>query len=123
MSYSIYLRGARCPHCGAEREGPELPGPTYNLTPIFHFALTGERLGTKFIPCSGGLSLLNGLKAKDTYYWLRLAGERLFDDRLEKTFRGMEPDNKWGSLEDAREVMSKLCASAKEYPDLSWEIR
>ena len=48
MSYDIYLRKlpSPCPTCGHEAPAPapDLPDPTYNLTPIFDLALTGEPL-------------------------------------------------------------------------------
>lgn len=52
MSYDIYLRSEPCDKCGRGGEEPELPNPTYNLTPIFDLALTGEPLPNPHYVCN-----------------------------------------------------------------------
>lgn len=136
MSYDIYLRGdpETCPTCGRRASEPDLPDPTYNLTPIFDRALTGENLPNpdvneamvvlfrKETDRPRGLRLLSGRKAKDTAEWLRKALARVSDPANAAMFRSLEPENKWGTLEDARYVFEKLIVAAEEYPEHKWEV-
>jgi hypothetical protein len=135
VSYDIYLRGEVCPHCGRLPEEPDLPNPTYNLTPIFDFALTAEALPNPGTPEGAvvvlnqktdrprGLRVLSGLKAKDTVHWLRLALERLNCSDLHSVFSSLEPPNGWGNLTDADSTIRTMLAVAQNYPDNTWEIR
>jgi hypothetical protein len=136
LSYDIYLRGdpETCPTCGRRASEPDLPDPTYNLTPIFDRALTGEELPNQDVSEAmvvlfrketdrpRGLRLLSGRKAKDTIEWLRKALAHMNDPANVATFRALEPENKWGTLEDARYVFGKLLEAAEEYPEHKWEV-
>jgi hypothetical protein len=134
MSYDIYLRAEKCPHCGAGGFEPDSHDPTYNLTPIFDFALTGEPLpnpdvGEGAVVLMGakvdrprGLRLLNGRKAHETKEWLEKGLAKLTDPELAVTFRALEPPNKWGTLEDAIKVFKYLLCDVAEYPNNTWEI-
>ena len=124
MSYDIYLRAAvkRCPACGVVTPEPELPDPTYNLTPIFDLALTWED-PPNYEGRPNGLRVLSGRKAEETADQIALALHRLQDPANEAKFRALEPPNKWGDLEGAREVMARLLSAANEYPHHIWEIR
>ncbi len=134
MSYDIYLRGQPCPHCGRSAGEPDLPDPTYNLTPIFHLALTGEPppnpdvsegqvvvLGAK-TDRPRGLRVLSGRPARETLPELCAALERFADTALTEDFRRLEPDNGWGDLAGAVNVVSQLHAAAVAHPDHVWEI-
>ena len=140
MSYDIYLRHAPRPDCHAcgrpfeDHGGPDLPGPTYNLTPIFDFVLTGEEmpnpevsegsvvlLGTK-TDRPRGLRLLSGRLTRDTIAWLDRALSHLKDPYKLEVFRTLEPKNGWGTLKDATHVVEQLLNAAEDYPDRVWEI-
>jgi hypothetical protein len=135
MSYDIFLRSPKCEHCGQYRSEPELPEPTYNLTPIFDFALSGEPLPSADVSESAvvlfgkktvrprGLRLLDDRLAKETMADINRARDRMLDPRLREQFIGLEPANKWGTLADAISVMCKLREAAEEYPDFKWDIR
>jgi hypothetical protein len=137
LSYDIYLRGdpETCPTCGRAAGEPDLPNPTYNLTPIFDRALTGENLPNPTVSEAmvvlfrketdrpRGLRLLSGRKARDTLDWLRKTLAHVSDPANAATFRALEPENKWGTLEGAQSVFGKLIAAAEEYPEHKWEIR
>jgi hypothetical protein len=133
MSYDIYLRATPCPTCGHSYE-PDLPDPTYNLTPIFDRALTGEDLPNSEVSEFAvvilkektdrprGLRVLSGRKAKDTKDWIAKAVAHLEDPAEESAFRALEPENKWGDLEGAREVMKALLEAAERFPEHVWEV-
>lgn len=137
MSYDIYLHGdpEACPTCGRRVLEPDLPTPTYNLTSIFDRALTGEDLPNAEVSEMAvvlfghktdrprGLRLLSGRKAKDTIGWLEKAVANANDPANEGVFRALEPENKWGNLEDARSVLGRLLDAAREYPEHKWEVR
>lgn len=135
MSYDIYLRAPQDTRPTSDDDDyPELPHPTYNLTPIFDRALTGEPLPSPEVPeiavvLGGkatarprGLRLINGRKARDTVVALRKAVGHLNDPAQEAAFRALEPSNRWGTLEGARKVMAALLEAAEEYPEHVWEI-
>lgn len=136
MSYDIYLNAPqeRCPTCGRCSETPTLPNPTYNLTPIFDRALTGEDLPNPEVSEARvvllreptdrprGLRLLSGRKARDTVTAIRKALMHIRDPAQEASFRELEPPNRWGTLKDARDVMAWLLEAAEKYPDHVWEI-
>ena len=134
MSYDIYLRSPKCSTCGRSDAEPELPDPTYNLTPIFDRALTGEEFPSPNVSemevvilhretdRPRGLRLLSGRKASDTKEWIEKAIRHLTNPANEAAFRELEPDNKWGTLRDAVWVMRELLAAVEKYPDNVWEI-
>lgn len=140
MSYDIYLREipepAPCPTCGhlKHAETPELPNPTYNLTPIFDRAFTGESLPNPATSEAAvvlfgvgtdrprGLRLLSGRKAKDTTAWLAKALRNLTDPSQVKVFRALEPSNGWGTLPDAIRTIECLLKAAQEFPELTWGV-
>ena len=136
MSYDIYLRAEKCAACGQTGEEPgDLPGPTYNLTPIFDLALTGEPMPNEqtsefAVVIFGektdrprGLRILNGRKASTTVTLIENALKRLADPSLRAQFDALAPDNGWGTVNDAVYVFGKLKEAAADYPDLKWEIR
>jgi hypothetical protein len=138
MSYDVYLRGdsETCPTCGRDAPGPEDGWhPTYNLTPIFDRALTGEELPNPDVgeisvvlfrtktDRPRGLRLLDGRIAGDTAEWLEKALRHLKDPANEATFRALEPENKWGVLENAISVMGELAEAAREWPKHKWSAR
>ena len=137
MSYDIYLGKAACVTCGhVDHADVNLPNPTYNLTPIFDFALTGEPLPNEDVSEAlvvlhhaktdrpRGLRILNGRTGRDTLKQLNAALFALSDDPEKmKTFRKLQPPNGWGTPEDARSVMKTLRDAAEEHPDHVWEIR
>jgi hypothetical protein len=135
VSYDIYLRGVPCPTCQRSDEGPSLPDPTYNLTPIFDRALTGEPLPNaqtsefavvilrQATDRPRGLRLLNGRKAADTITLLEQALRCLRDPANRAELVALEPDNGWGDLAGATDVIATLVAAAQEHPDHVWEVR
>jgi len=135
MSYDIYLESPVCPECGNKGFEPELPNPTYNLTPIFDFALTGEGLPNpetneaavvllrKETDRPRGLRLLNTMSGKESEAVLAAAEHRLHDPALESQFQSMVPSNGWGTLEGAREVVRRLRESAHRYPNHTWRVQ
>jgi hypothetical protein len=134
MSYDIYLRGSECPTC--KRKGPEpiLPNPTYNLTAIFDFALTGESLPNPDVsegqvvifkaPTDRprGLRILSGRRAEETITVLEEALARIQSPALEESFRALLPANGWGTLPGAIVVLEILLEEARQHPWNVWEI-
>lgn len=137
MSYSIELRDSRgpCPTCKRKWPPLNLPDPTYNLTPIFDLALSGEELpnpetseGAVVLLSAPtdrprGLRLLNGLRAGDTAAQIKTALDRLSDPCLHAAFKRLEPSNGWGTVENAISVLLELGDAAEEQPDSIWEIQ
>jgi hypothetical protein len=135
MSYDVYLESPVCDKCGHRGEEPDLPDPTYNLSPIFDLALTGETFPNSDIneACvvlfksqtdrPRGLRVLSGRKATDTESQLRRAVETLKDPEKQAAFKALEPENGWGSLSGAILVMEKLLRAAIEYPSNIWKIQ
>lgn len=135
MSYDIDLDGIPCPHCGKYSDAPECPNPTYNLTPIFHFALTGsdqpnpeinifqEVILHQKTDSPRGLRILSGKKGRESIPMLETALHRLQLPENQGHLLSLEPENKWGTLSDAIYVIDKLKTLAMEYPDNVWRIR
>ncbi len=135
MSYDVYLRADPCDKCGKSGDEPECPGPTYNLTPIFDLALSGEPLPNPDTSEVGvvlfghatdrprGLRLLNGRKGRDTIKQLQRALSDLQDPTKRDAFVALEPPNKWGDLPGAVYVIGKLLEAAIAHPDNTWEVR
>jgi hypothetical protein len=127
MSYDIYLHapGVTCPSCGRPADEPDCPKPTYNLSPIFAKAFTGEACvalrGTR--ARATGLHLLVGHAAKDTLGALREAAAALDDPCRRILFRNLQPANGWGTVEDARRVIARLIIVAVDYPDHVWSVQ
>lgn len=127
MSYDIYLRG--------DGETPDLPGPTYNLTPIFDLALTGEELPNPDISEAKvvlfkestdrprGLRLLSGRVAGETTTWLEKALGHLKNPAEQELFKKLEPSNGWGTLQCAIDVMEELLQASRSCPKHTWEVR
>jgi hypothetical protein len=134
VSYDIDLRAPACPTCGHVATAGHLPNPTYNLTPIFDLALTGEPLPNADVgeaavalfraktdrPC--GLRILSGRKASDTIPMLKNAVARMQDPAWRSRFLALEPENKWGDLPGAIEVMHDLLRAAEGSPDFIWDV-
>jgi hypothetical protein len=127
VSYEIRLRAPTCPTCGHNRSYPrELPDPTYNLTPVFDLALTGERLPFEALRANGripGLHRLDGRAASDTLAELRAAVKRIDDPEWAQHFRARAPENGWGTVSGAAEVLRQLLEAAEREPELLWDIR
>lgn len=136
MSYDIYLRGRVCETCGNRpSDEPELPNPTYNLTPIFDLAITGEPLPNADVSEGSvvlfraatdrprGLRLLTGQTGAQTIAMLTGALARMRDIEWLERFLALEPVNGWGTLHGAMEVIGKLLSAACSYPDHVWEVR
>lgn len=137
MSYTIDLNAKPCSECDETREPEwtECPEPTYNLTPIFDFALTGDReipspdvaevatvlFGAK-TDRPRGLRLLDGRQAHDTVADLDAAMTRLSDPANQEHLEGLEPDNGWGDLGIAVTVIRRLRRLAKDYPECIWSV-
>lgn len=134
MSYDIDLLPSEEDARDGDR-GPNCPDPTYNLTPIFDLALTNEPLPNPEVPEAyvvlfrkptdrpRGLRVLSGKRAEDTIAQLVLAIERLNDPNMRERFVELEPENKWGTVEDAVYVLERLRDLAIEYPNNTWSIR
>ena len=142
MGYTICLHSPPpsppCPTCGRSEpvpEEPDCPNPTYNLTEIFDLALSGEEfpnptvseiavvlMGT-LTDRPRGLRLLDGKKAGDTVKVLDEAIVRLRDESLKPRFEALQPENGWGDLTGAVEVIWKLKALAEAYPNNVWYVR
>ena len=134
MSYDVYLRGPKCAHCGVTPQEPECPDPTYNLTPVFDLALTGEPLPNAEVSEGHvvilgartdrprGLRILSGRTAAETLPDLERAVLRLNDTAMTHEFCKLEPANRWGTLDDAQFVMQKLLDQARSYPTFTWEV-
>jgi hypothetical protein len=139
MGYDIYLRNNQpaCITCGhkPDETGPTLPEPTYNLTPIFDAALTGETLTNPSISEAmvvllgvktdrpRGLRLLNGHKGKDTVEWLEKVLGHLSNPEERDKFIALEPTNGWGTLDGATKTIQRLIEAARDYPENVWEVR
>jgi hypothetical protein len=137
MSYDIYLHPPKpkCDHCNREFSTVYGPDPTYNLSPIFDLALTGESFPNPSVSEGAvvllrektdrprGLRVLSGRLGKDTLVDINAALDRFADEKFQKTFLALQPDNGWGDLPGARRVMEKLKTLAEGYPDYTWEIR
>jgi hypothetical protein len=141
MSYDIYIRSKHfCPHCGrdstrdSDSYSGELPEPTYNLTPIFDLALTGEPFPNADVGEGAvvlfkaktdrprGLRVLSGRKVGDSIPMLDIALRRIADDP--EPFRKLEPANGWGTLKDAVWVFERMReAASKCNPEATWDIR
>lgn len=141
MSYDIYIRSKYfCSHCGRDsnRESDsysgDLPEPTYNLTPIFDLALTGEPLPNPEVGEGAvvlfraqtdrprGLRVLSGRKVGDSAAMIEAALKRISDDP--SPFQKLEPENGWGTLKDAVRVFERMLSAARECnPEATWDIR
>lgn len=127
MSYDILL-------VAADGSSPDCPNPTYNLTEIFDYALTGESLPNdevsemevvllgKRTDRPRGLRLLSGMMGRDSKPCIDAALGRLLDSGLREKFIALEPPNKWGDLTGAIWVMERLSALSEAYPDSKWDI-
>ena len=140
MSYDIEIRSKHfCEHCGRDSQRSEdayhgdLPNPTYNLTPIFDLALTGEDLPNPEVGEASvvlfrektdrprGLRVLSGRKVGDTIPMIEAALKRIAADP--ETFRKLEPSNGWGDLKGAKYVFERLLEAARECnPEATWDI-
>ncbi len=135
MSYDIWLESKPCEHCARRGSEPDCPDPTYNLTPIFHFALTGEdqpspEVGIfeevvlhKPTAAPRGLRVLTGKTGTESLPLLGDAIVRLCAPAHREHLLKLEPENRWGTLEDAVTVLQRLATLANEYPDNVWRVR
>lgn len=141
MSYDIYIRSKWfCPHCGRDSQrdsdtySGDLPSPTYNLTPIFDLALTGEPLPNPDVPEAAvvllrtetdrprGLRILSGRKVAESIPMIENALKRIQSDEV--PYKKLEPSNGWGTLKDAVWVFEEMLGAAKKCnPEAVWEIR
>ncbi len=137
MSYDVYLQPSKekCEHCGRPYGRVSGPDPTYNLSPIFDLALTGEDFPNKDVTEGQvvllhaatdrprGLRVLNGQRAGDSLAQLDQAIARLADETLRPAFVALEPSNGWGNLAGAVSVMQELRELARRNPDHVWDVR
>lgn len=141
MSYDIYIRSKYfCSHCGRDSSRSEdsysgsLPEPTYNLTPIFDLALTGEDLPNPEVGEAAvvlfrektdrprGLRILSGRTLRDSIPMIEAALKRIRANQ--EPFLKLEPENKWGTLKDAIWVFDRMLEAARQCnPEAMWEIR
>ena len=130
MSYDIDLI---CEHCNNSAFRTD---PTYNLTPLFDLALTGEPLPNEDVSemevvvfgentdRPRGLRLLNQRRADASVSILRKALGHLRDPAKRDAFECLaKPNNGWGTHEQAIEVVERLITAAEEHPTLIWRIR
>jgi len=136
MSYDVYLRPpkAKCDTCDREFQTVYGPDPTYNLSPIFDLALTGEKWPSPKISEGAvvllgdetdrprGLRVLSGRLVKHTLAQINTALDRFGDERMLTAFLALQLENGWGDLPGAVRVMGKLKALAEEFPEYTWEI-
>lgn len=134
MSYDIYLNSKPCPMCANVKKAGEGLHPTYNLTPIFDFAITGEPLPNRDTTEGQvvvlhaktdrprGLRILHEQTAADTIRPLENALARMKDPALHEEFRKLEPSNGWGSADGARKVLATMLGLARQHPEFVWSI-
>jgi hypothetical protein len=134
VSYSIDLNTPPCGTCGHQPPGPSLPEPTYNLTPVFDLALTGEDPPNPEVSEFAsvvlhrqtdrprGLRLLDGRRAGDPVEWLEKAVRRMPPPENRERFLAPEPANGWGDLPGAVTVVTRLLEAARECPDGTWSV-
>ena len=142
MSYDIYFEGPApqpCPTCGHvesvdESDDDSVGNPTYNLTPIFDLALTGEDLPNPEVPEPSvvlfrtktdrprGLRLLSGKTGRESLELLGAAMDRFADERMRERLIALEPENGWGNVDGAVKVIRKMRYLANKYPDRVWTI-
>lgn len=135
MSYDVYLRSEKCPACGHYGPEPDKLDPTYNLTPIFHLALTGEEIPNgnitefeavvlrKEVDKPRGLRVLNGKTGKESAEMLSDALRRMRGEALHAKFIELEPDNGWGDLPGSIRVIERMLGYAMDYPNNVWFIQ
>ena len=135
MSYDVYLRSEKCPTCGHYGPEPDKLGPTYNLTPIFHLALTGEDMPSpevsegeavvlgKKVSKPRGLRVLDGITGAESIQILETAIRLLTNESMHHKFRSLEPENGWGDLPGAIRVISTMLDNAREFPKNTWSIQ
>lgn len=134
VSYSIYLTGKACVTCGHQGDEPYCPDPTYNLSPIFDLALTGEDFPNQDVPEGAvvlfgkdtdrprGLRVLNGKTGAESLTLINHALDRCGDDRLRDKFLSLEPSNGWGTFSGAVDVLRTLQSLANDYPTHTWTV-
>jgi hypothetical protein len=130
MSYDIDFG---CPTC---HSGPERLNPTYNLTPLFDLALTGEPLPNpdtsemavvlfrEKTDRPRGLRILSGRTGAESLVPLRKALGHLEDPAKRAAFDKLaEPNKGWGTHEDAVWVVRKMIEMAESSPTSVWNIQ
>lgn len=134
MSYDINLTAVPCHACGKRDHGFHID-PTYNLARIFHLAIAGseypdDKAGTfadvilgQRTPEPCGPEVLNGKTGAESLAVLDAALDRLRDPALAVQFHSLEPENRWGTLEDAVLVVGKMREAAIEFPNHVWDSR
>lgn len=134
MSYDVYLEAPPCDHCQRAGAEPDLPDPTYNLTPIFDLALSGEGLPNAEVSEVAmvlmgaatdrprGLRLLSGKTGAESMALLNAALDRMGDERFRPRFLELQPSNGWGDFAGALRVMTTLRRAAEEYPTNIWRV-
>lgn len=133
MSYDAYLMNRLCEACGPHDEAFHID-PTYNLTPIFHLALTGEDMPSPEVSEASavlfgkttdgprGLRVLTGKSGEESIRIIKRAQQRLADPKMHERFLALEPENKWGTMSDATEVFKRMLAAAIEWPEAIWKV-
>lgn len=106
MSYDVHLR---IDTGGAEPVAiTEYHCPTYNLAPMFKYAL------------GFGLRELDGRLAGVVIHELRRAIAAMQNDP--RTFKGLNPPNGWGSYEGALEFLQNFLKDCLEHPKATVHI-
>ena len=138
MSYTTRLRPPKphCEACGSWIEDVTGPDPTYNLSPIFHLALTGETETANSIDevrtvlfgprleRPWGLRVLDEKTGRDSLELLTPAAwVRMADPALRPAFLKLQPENGWGTFEGAIKVILQMETLAKQFPGHVWWIR
>ena len=125
MSYTISLDGDPCPTCG-QHIGPKDTAtwaPTYNLWRVFDYAMFGEvRNPLHRTADLSDIRWLSGRLAGETVERLDEALTRLLDPNNTAIIHTLLPANKWGTHDDAVQVMTYLRDCAKKYPKHRWRI-
>lgn len=134
MSYDIYFEAPDCPTCGACQSAEVGWSPTYNLTPIFDLALTGEPLPNPEVNEAHvvllrektdrprGLRVLTGKTGAESQNLLADALARTVDRKRHPAFVALNPSNGWGNFEDAVKVLAGLLELAAKYPAHVWRV-
>lgn len=135
MSYDVHIKTEPCPTCSHSAESDyDTLNPTYNLTPIFDLALTGEPMPNADVGEAAvvlfraktdrprGLRVLDGRRLGDTVKMLENAMARLRDPAMVEQFAALEPDNGWGTVRGALSTLEMMLARAVAVPDGKWDI-
>ncbi len=122
MSITVNMVVDPCAMCGHRYNFSA--DPTSNLGPIFTraFVLSRVRLPRPEMQRGPGLHGLHGFTGGETLPVLREVLRVLSNPEHERMFRDLQAPNGWGTLEDAVDVVSRLCTAAIECPGGTWSV-